>query len=393
MRTIPSHDPEVMEKRSGGGGMAVFGFVFLCIGIAIAAMALGVIPAEDEGGPPRFVGAMFGLPFAITGLIFALGRSGLIVDKRTGVLTKWHGLIVPIIRKEKRIDFYERVTIGKEKRSSGKNQITVYPVRLEGSKGEAPLELSAAQDYLAARREAEEMAKFMGWELADASSGTVVTREADKLDESVRERVRRTGETPEPVPLPPQMRIRVERTGADLNIFTPAPGLGIPEYLLMTLGVMGTFMGGAMFLFVFIDETAPLPIKIFFSLFMIVPIAVSWSISLGRARKKYEIFVSYDRLRVKTRGFIFSSESSMPMSEMEELVFHSGLAMPSPEELARRSGKSGQEVPPIVYTFLRILAKPGLVARSDKAEIKFGEGLSDEELKYVHYEIMRMIAE
>ncbi len=377
MKAFTSHDPEVLEKKWANPIGIVVGPILILVGMAWAAVS--VVSAAPE---INFMGLFIGFLLEIAGLLLASIRSGLTIDKRTGVLTRWEGFLLPIKKQEQGIGNYDTVTLRKEYRTRGKERIIVYRARLEDSEGEAPLVLSAIENYFKARREAKEIAGFLGLTLVDSSSGVAVTREAHELGEPLRERLKRTDEVPEHLEPPRDTRVRVEREEDELRIFTPAKGMGAGVYLILLPFVTAVLLLSWAFFPFISKEGAPLPIRIIIGLIVITSIILTIGIVLEKALKEREIIVSRDQLLERTRVLLISRSKSMSLSEMEELLFHSEISVPYEDRALA-----------VERALFRLFAKPGLLARSDKAEIKFAEGLSDEELKYVHYEIMRMIAE
>ncbi len=207
MRRIVSSDPERMVYRSGGGCLMLFGLPFLVAGafMIVAPFLEGRFQMKDSktGRPmPPAVGLAMGAAFAAVGIGLMFGRSGKTLDRRADTLTAWWGLLVPFRRKEHRLSAFERVTLSREIRHSKNSTYTVYPVRLEGA-GVPKVTLEEPRDMNAARALGEEAAKFLGRPLADSSTGSQVVRQPGELDESLRERARRTGERPQVPPPSP----------------------------------------------------------------------------------------------------------------------------------------------------------------------------------------------
>lgn len=183
-----------MERKSGGGCLMLFGLPFFLIGWFIMLTALGLTGVDVEGDMPVLFMILFGLVFAGAGTALMFGRSGVTIDRTTMKITKWWGLLVPMKVTEYDLNGFDRITVGKEVRSDSNSSKTVFPVRLAGGRGIEDLEYDASGDYPAARRLSEELARYVGLDIEDSMSGRTVHRRREELDESVRDRIRRTRE-------------------------------------------------------------------------------------------------------------------------------------------------------------------------------------------------------
>ena len=192
-------DPNVKRiSRVGRSDWMLFGLGFLGMGLLIAILLLNIRPWPIDivefaifAGVPVFLGA-----------IFMCVRSGVILDRQRCLLTTWWGLLVPITyRTEHSFAQAHYVSLSYEVRRGAKNsKHEVYPVRLEGP-GTDAITIHEPGDHDKARYLAEEIAKFLHLGMRDRSSGEEVAREAGALDLSLRERMKRAGQS---VPLPAQ---------------------------------------------------------------------------------------------------------------------------------------------------------------------------------------------
>lgn len=192
-------DPNVKRiTRVGRNIWVLFGVGSIVVGIVIATLLLSVRPWPIDIGE---FAVLAGLPVFI-GAVLMCVRSGVVVDRQRCTLTAWWGMLVPIAYTTAR-SFSKPldVTLSYEVRRGLKNSTyAVYPVRLEGP-GTDAIAIHEPDNYNEARRRAEELAKFLHVGIRDRSEGVEVVREAGTLDLSLRERMRRAGQS---VPLPVQ---------------------------------------------------------------------------------------------------------------------------------------------------------------------------------------------
>ena len=180
-------DPDIIEKKSGGGCLTLVGIPFFLSGLWVLLMGLGVGPFPASGGfPASLVAVLVGLIFTAIGGILIFGRSGLIIDRRENRVVRWQGLLVPLRRTVRPLDSFDRVRLD----CSRDDKTTSYPVQLaRGGDPEGAITVEEPSDYQQARQTAETLARFVRKPLEDHSSGTPVIRAPEFLDESLRERV------------------------------------------------------------------------------------------------------------------------------------------------------------------------------------------------------------
>jgi hypothetical protein len=390
-------DPDRYAVKRGGGCLMLFGLPFFAIGLGCIVLgvmaALGKLTSEGGEGPPFFVIIPFGLIFAAAGAGLMFGRAGIVIDKRSGTVTKWWGLLVPFKSTTFPVDKVKVVTITSEVRTShsskgGSRSYTVYPVRLVGPS--KPLVVEEPRDSDKARRRAEEVAKFLDLGIEDSSSGKKIVREAGTLDESLRDRYRREGRPRERPAEPAGSRIVSGASGSEATFDIPPKGFAVIEIIVMVVAAAFAFgpllfFGGVLF-----GESGPKdigkawPFLIFFGLFMLVwmgiPLAMILT-TIGKARARDRLTVSPRELRLDRKGFLRTKTTIIPADELEELE----IGMPG----AGGSGSIGVSVGgghirmgnhPLASMFGSIRV---VKARSDRVTLTFGAGLKPQELKWL----------
>ena len=206
---------DVLVFRGGGGVLSLFGVPFFLAGLGVIALTIGLLPTGDA--PPLFFGVPFGLIFVLVGGGLIFGRQGCEIDRQNGTIERWWSCLVTLRRVQYETDEFDRVTLSREVRRSNNSSYTVFPVRMQGVP-ELKLDLSEPRRYQPARRQAEQVASFLHLPLADSSSGSEVVREPDHLNESLRDRLRRTGETPALPEAPAALSCRIRSKGDSVMI-------------------------------------------------------------------------------------------------------------------------------------------------------------------------------
>jgi hypothetical protein len=373
-------------------------------------MALGLVPVQSSDSWPwyyLFLLGLFGAAFTAVGVSLVFGRSGLILDRRKKLIIQWQGLMVPMKRKEQLLDEVKRIVV--EHDSGDSDSGVTYPVKLEGDCLKT-VYIFAPSDYQEARRAAEELARFLSRPVEDSSTGVKIVREPDKLDESLREKIRRTKEDTFHLPAPPfPMKTRVQETTEGLILEIPGPGITISHWLY--LGVIFAFVGFVLYILLgFLRLPSPPFLRALFGGFLLVffilgpLLGVLWHLRREAGRMTV-VTVNPAILRVEERSRRKSCITEIPADELEELELPTGkntresirMAGKLPQYALPESGiprfPDGRPMPKIVVSLMKLAKSPGIIARSDRASAQFGSGLPEDELKYLHALIKKTLTQ
>jgi len=351
-----------LSIKSGGGCLMLFGLPFFVAGLFV--MTSPFWTQQSGKPPPVFFAIPFGLVFATVGAAIMFGRAGITIDRREGKLKTWWGLLVPFRSTQYPLEDLEVVTITREIRRSDKSTYTVYPVRLSGP--DKPIKIEEPRDYNAARKRAEEIAKFLNLGVEDSSSGSMVKREAGTLDESVRDRLLRTGEAVDLPERPENCKTQYRTAGDALVIDVPPLGFGVKQIIMLVVGLIFPGFVSVAFLAPMLSGGSgpPLPFMIFIGVFFIaLPLLLVWGHALGSAVARSTVTVSSDALEVRRKGLLFGKTIRITMAELEELEIGGG----------RRGARSS--------AFFG--AGSIIKARSDRGSVEFGAGLAKQELEWL----------
>jgi hypothetical protein len=172
---------------------------------------------------------ILGLVFAIVGGGVMFGCSEKLIDGDNRQVTSWWGLragwlLVPFKKSVYSFDDFQSVTVCEKVRKSSDSSDTCYPVRIESAGDSVTVE--EPRDYHKSRQRAEEVAKLMGLPMQDSTSGEVVVREAEQLDDSLRDQFQRTGERLDVPVQPDGCRVSYRLEGDALVLDLPSPVTG-----------------------------------------------------------------------------------------------------------------------------------------------------------------------
>jgi len=244
---------------------------------------------------------------------------------------------------------------------------TVYPVRLIGL-GEG-LHLWDAGKVPKAKSLAEQVAKALDLPLVDRTGPSKIVREVENLDESLRERRRRTGERLGKLPPRPKnmtAEVRIE----DGEVLLEIPPIGAPPEsdlvtvvvaLLLSAGVGS----GVIYFFLEFSRIDDLFFQIFGGVFasaaafffILLPVFLASKWVLRAIRRHYTVRLSPEKLHVTTYGVLFTRAAEIPADELEELTLNWSTSS---------SGRIAQ-----------------IVARSDRKTLEFSGRFSSEEANWI----------
>jgi hypothetical protein len=251
----------------------------------------------------------------------------------------------------------------------------------------------------------------------DLSSGKEVVREPDRLDESIRERARRTGEEMPDALAPPQMRSTVTEESGTLHILIPPTGVTPVHRFYVIVALI--FIGVAAFVltpFLELEVRDPMsyPFIGFIGVgFVLLPLVAVLSRVAEQAKSRCTVQASRSLLRVEQGRRV----TEIFVDELEELEIHEspipagitmdpdGLLMIDKSALSQGprnrqfvSTGSGQMTPvgPVLSFLISAMMKtapgPSISARSDSKSVRFGVGLGKEELFYIHARLKQILA-
>lgn len=418
MKFVDSGDPDILQIRRGGGSLMIPGLPFFLGGLYVVGSALWG-PFSQGQEIPWFVTAIFGSIFVAVGAALAFGRSGMIIDRRKGTIVRWYGLLVPMKKTTDLLEYHDHVTIRKELRRCQNSIYYAYPVVLKGSHGgSAGIDLAdhprnyPPMDYPQARRIAGEITAFLKLPLVDTTSGKEVIREPDELNESIRERAKRTKERVQAFDPPPDMRARVQEELGALIIEIPPQKLTIEHYrrmaIIVAIGAVAeivVYCVNNLRLLKSHDLIVYAPVGIFILLFAI-------SVILLQRGRSLRITASRDLLRVEERYSIRRKVTEIPVDQLEDFVMGDAnlpigvsrtpdgryQAEGVPVSPGNSGGYSDQQVMggTKLYGKLSLFFNPpgpSITASGNKATVNFGKGLREDELRYLYALIKKKITE
>lgn len=295
----------------------------MLLGGALAVVALLVLGAAALNGTKLVDYALPALASAaIFGGLLMCVRHWVVLDRRQRVAATGWGLFFPFYKTEHRFTQAHCITLSREERGSGRYRHELFAVRLEGA-GSPAITLAAPPDYDKARQLAEELAKFLQFGMRDRSSGESVEREPGTLDDSLRQRTKRSGRV---APMPE--RPAAARSGASFAASTAT--IEIPAFMHWIWSVMTALLIAALSaVLIEIDSKRndPPSMEHLFLVFLAVlaamlPLFLFFMHRLG-VHYRDRLVVSAHEVVLIRRGMFGASTTRLPADEIEEVVAQS----------------------------------------------------------------------
>jgi hypothetical protein len=382
-----------LEVRSGGC-LSLVGIPVLILGIFTTLVALGILPAKDTSRTPTSF--VIGLAFVGIGMVLAFGRYRIIFDAGQGRLMRRWSVIIPIRHEERNLNEFTAVSIAVDSNSDSADS---YPVRLKARTGKE-LKICTSNKYGESRERAEFLAGFLRLDLEDRSSDHALVVSTEQASETLQERLRSGGKA-EPVARPLTMRSQVEESGDCARIVIPgrrwaAFPFAIGALIPLSVGVSLIPAFTRFFHRTETPDTAQIVLLAFLMLvFGLVPLVGSIYLVVSGIRSKTMVSTSRTGILIDRLGIWRTKTTSIPAEDIIALDYSdldSAIAARAAELRGETRGAApfrASDSP--IFAVLKTWASKGIVVKSRHGLLRFGEGLTSEELRYLQSVITRAL--
>jgi hypothetical protein len=400
-RSFREIGPDRLLITDGGGCLSLFGLPFLCAGIFMWLSVMGIVPL-NSGDLPGYASPMVGLMaliFTAVGGTLVFGRAWTTVDATRREVVKEWGLLWPMHRAAESIDGYRTAAIEFVRGDS--DSADQYPVFLR-SDSRPTIKLASFTEYANARACAAAAARHLRLDVEDATTDHARRMPAGQADLSLKQRAHLGHEQMDPAGPPPAARSTVTHENDRVRIAMPNPRLHPVALAFMLLPVaMPLFLVGPLSSF-FRQTNTPDPLGWAFLGFLIVgfgilPAASALSAWLRSRFGATIVTVSSEGLvlqqrgiwRTKTRQTIAAADIvDLDFSTRESAIESARLAT---EQRMRESDGSfappatiGPRTQKMIAMLSRFAKGGGVTVKTRQGLTTFGEGLADDEIRYLH---------
>lgn len=376
-RSRESMHSSTLAIKQGMPAMRLFGcffFVFSVL-VVIATVSGGTFTVNGRPGTPTEK-VVFNVLFVALTIVLLGYRRGTFLDTRMRKLTTWHGLFIPIWKKQYSLDNVQQVKLTENLEGTHEQTHREYIAWVSGE--DLLVRCYKFTDLKKVRHEAERIARFLHVPLEDSTSGHLVKITPDELGEPLRKRLQRNGQE-QLWPVPASDSRLLVRTESGLTaIQLPKRGMQLrPGFYIQCIPL---FAMGAWFMKTFYypiatgAEGAP-------------PIAsAGWFFLFGLCNVFLLIFLSPIIIYIKAR--LKQGESETIICTRDELK----IMRRKPVTLATNEIIEFRLDQPEVRARKQRQKSKGLVIETGAEEIRVGDFLNPDELAWLRDALSHLIA-
>jgi hypothetical protein len=393
-----------MQFAEGGGCLSFFGLPFFAAGCFLLLASLKVIPFENADEIPFWGYLVIGLmsvPFAGIGGWLLFGRKWVIFDRSLDLVQVRYGWIVPMFKKEFKINEFRTVVLRLD--SGGSDSVDTYPVVLKSDLGKNDLTVGSSTDFGRSYGLAVELAKFLGLSLQDQTSAKVKTLEAESAGSMFLEQIGK-GPAVAEVAFMPGMRTELTEDGEHIRFSIRPPRIRPIMFLPLIIPVGILVFIGPQFLEFFQQTKTPLLVRQFFIgfallIFLFFPLVEIVGALIKNRKNREVITVGSEAIELDMKGAGKIVPVNIPLKDVIDI--DNGTIGSILNEVrndvasGERSGLYAAPADPRTEKIIRVL-KP--LARSKGITIKarsgiytFGAGLPDEELNAIYSKLINKL--
>ena len=398
-----------LQIREGGGCMSVFGVPFFGAGVFLVLILVGVVPLSNAHEMPALgwpLLVLMAIAFTAVGGGLVFGRSWTTIDRAQRQVLKQLGLLVPLRARVIPLDGYNTVTLGFVQGDS--DTVDKFLISLTGSTA-ADLLVCSFTTYQQARQCTKAIAEHLQLEIEDGTTDHPVRLTPGQLDATIRNRVRQADARLTDSVRPPDARSQVTHEMEGVTIVIPSRPMRL-LVLATTLIPMAVLLVMVPSLATFFKRSnTPDPVGWAFLGFLILffgilPISTIGGAFLRSRRGATIVEASRRGLLVHERGaWTTRTIGSFDAAEILDVDYSS---RESSAASARRAAEreAFQAYPAASHTtgprFERIMTRLARFAQSKGITVKtrsglttFGQGLEDEEIRYLYSVVRRALVE
>ena len=381
--------PSTLELRERGPWIAVlFGMPLFLAGVYLALSLTRVLP-EDIAPRPDWnvlVIALVSLSFLAMGGVMLFGRRWLTLDRSSGSVLRQQGLLVPMLNEVRSLGEFTAVVLAFDPGNS--DSPVRYPVRLRAVGGRDFVVREPLQ-FAEARKLAEYLSRFLHLPLADTTTDHETVVRPEQAGDNLRDRLLR-GEAESERQIPPvRMRSKVTESSEETIILIPGPSfplsgvLGVVVPLVFIFGVVAVSLtkrglAGDALLIVMLILCIP---AIFFGVNLMV----------DGSRRRTTVRASPAGLALEQRGAWRTHTKLVSASEILDMdlsTFEGAYkSRRNPFLTSADSATANWRT-----TLWGWIPSRGIVVKSRREAITFGEGLPAGELQFLRSVLRKALA-
>jgi hypothetical protein len=381
--------PGAIQISEGGGCMSLFGVPFFLAGLFMIAAVTGVIHIADQpGGWGFLLLVLMSVAFTAVGGVLVFGRRWLTLDVLNRAAIRRQGLIVAMHRTERPLGEFNSVIIRLEIDSETPDRYRIFLRAVTGQ----DLAVCWSYKYEESFQRAEFLARFLQFPLHDTITDHEMVTRPEQVGQTFEQRLRSGGfEVENPLP-PAAMRCKL-RVEGDTTVVIPGEKslaalvfLIAPIVLIASLGALERF---------FTSTQTPVPVQVacmgaLAVMFGVAPMIAALNAVVSTLRSHTSVTASPTGLRIERRGPWRTKTGRVALNDIIDLdvsTFQGTLETTRrlhPEVAANPVRRS------LLFKWLASkIPTKGLVVKTRRGLVTFGEGLPPEELEFLKRALLR----
>jgi hypothetical protein len=377
--------------------MALFGLPFFLAGVFLALTGSGLVPmqsAPDAKWTPLLLGLM-SLVFLCVGGGLMLGRKWLTLDFGSGSLVRSRGLLIPMQSEERHFSEFSAVVIAFQAGDSDSSDR--YPVRLRALTGK-DFDISSPTQFAESRKLAEYLSRAVRLPLADTMTDHETIAPPERVADSLRERLRSAGPQEERAMEPSGMRSEVSTSRGYASIVIPGGKGLLVGGMVSLLPVLVLLIAVPTLMQFFSQTNTPRVVQFMFVALLILIFGIpsmigSVNLIVGSHRKKTTVTASSEGLVIERQGAWRAQTETIPAADLLDLdlsTLEGAFASAKGVSGIRALLSPGTER--LIAAARKWVPAKGIIVKSRKELVAFGEGLPAEELQYLNSVLRKALA-
>jgi hypothetical protein len=398
-----------LQVREGGGGIALFGLPFFAAGIFLGLTALGLVPMSNAHEMPAWgwpALVLMAVAFTGVGGTLVFGRSWTTIDIAQRTVLKQWGLLLPLRERSFRLDDYSGVTLSFVRGDS--DSADRFPVGLSARSG-ADLPLCSFTEYAESRTCAVAIARHARLDVEDATTDHPIRLAPDQADQPFHLAAwtkRVSGSSAE---RPHNARSEVGHDAGGVRIVIPKPRRHALVFALGLIPLAVPLIFAPPLAVFFRSTHTPDPVAWTFLGFLILffgilPATSALNAYVRSRRGGTIVFVSPQGIRIQDRGaWRTTTVASLEAADIVDVDYSTresaaASARQAAEQRVVESKRLGSaEIGPrtqwALTALARLLPSRGLTVKTRHGLTSFGEGLDDEEVRYLYSVVLHALRE
>jgi hypothetical protein len=398
--------PDRLQIREGGGCLSVFGLPFFGAGVFMMLTVAGVIPISNASEMSRWgwlALAGMGLVFTGVGGTLVFGRAWTTLDVTQRLVIRQWGPLIPLHERTHPLTGYSAVTLGFVRGDS--DTADRFPVGLKAPSG-INLSLCSFTTYATSRACAIAVARHLHVDIEDSTTDHRVDVTPADAERSLREKAGAfIQEVAAPQPVETRSTVTQEPDGVRIDIPFPTmhPAGALAGLIPLAIPVLGV----PWLLDFFRQTRTPDVFGWVFIGFLIVGFGVLPAMTVVSAFRRSRrggtiVRVSPRRLQIQERGaWRTRSVASIEAADILDVDYstHESAAawarLTAEQQAMGSTGSASAAVGPrtgrLLMWLTRLAKSRGLTVKTRTGLTSFGEGLGDEEVRYLHVVIVRTL--